>query len=122
MDQRNLFDKPDARYDLAVSARLRDHGILSAEQHAAPDFKAWAWVAVFRCALLHEFFTTDQVWAKIPAEVVTHENRAMGAVMRAAAKQRWITTTDRTRKTERIAAHRRPCMLWRSRLITERAA
>lgn len=59
-------------------------------------------------------FTTDDVWAaldEIP-EVATGEPRAMGAVMRQAAKLGWVRATSHYRKSTRVACHARPLRVW----------
>jgi len=62
-------------------------------------------------------FTTDEVWEALERfypSLSTHEPRAMGAVMRSASRSGIIVPTDRTTKTIRPLAHRRPVRVWSS--------
>ena len=60
-------------------------------------------------------FTADDVWELIDGtDVGTHENRAMGPVMRAASKAMIIQRTDRTIKTRRPSRNRGDVRVCRS--------
>lgn len=61
-------------------------------------------------------FSTDDCWQKLDAlDIQTHEPRALGAVLRAAAKAGYIEQTGEYIKTSRPQAHSRPIPVWRSR-------
>jgi hypothetical protein len=58
-------------------------------------------------------FTTDKVWELLShTGVKTHDPRALGAVMRAAAKDRLIIHTGRYVQSLRKDCHRRPLAVW----------
>jgi hypothetical protein len=58
-------------------------------------------------------FTTDECWARLAAlDVSTHEPRALGAVLRAAARAGLIRASGEYRKTTRPEAHSRPVPVW----------
>lgn len=62
-------------------------------------------------------FTSDDVWARmVDAGGVppTHDNRALGAVMRWAASDGLIAATDRVRPSSRVRLHGSPRRIWRS--------
>jgi len=108
-EQSKLFDRERGEV-------LRDDAIARVDEHAALSWKDRALAAVWQCAVRHELFTTDDVWAAIPGDATTHEPRAIGAIMRNAAARRWIVTTSLTRMSERPECHRRPVRVWRSRV------
>lgn len=55
-------------------------------------------------------FTTDDLWARLPAPP---EPRAMGAIIRWGAEQGVIVDTGRARKSTRPECHARPVTIWR---------
>ena len=59
------------------------------------------------------WFSTDNLWDDLPADITTREPRAMGAVMRRAANLGLITNTGTFEKSHRPECHRRPVALWR---------
>lgn len=52
----------------------------------------------------------------MPSDARTHEPRALGALMREAARAGDIEATDAWALSERVACHRRPLRVWRSLL------
>jgi hypothetical protein len=69
--------------------------------------------AVWVLCLRGESFTTDDVWEHLDAlGVTTHEPRALGAVMRAAATAGFIRKSNQYVNTRRPAAHSRPIPQW----------
>lgn len=61
-------------------------------------------------------WTGDDVWDGLQ-NVHTKEPRALGAVIRQAAKDGWCIPTERYQKSRRPESHRRPLQVWESRLI-----
>jgi hypothetical protein len=98
---------------------LRDEGIGQAEKNANQTWfnEAMFWVEVV--AKYKPEFTTDDVWGWLESDMEpgTHDNRAMGAVMRKAQRKGWIEPTDRVRKSTRAVCHSRPVRVWESKLI-----
>lgn len=84
--------------------------------HADADWLSAAHRIVRRLADTRNEFTTDDVWAALDElDVVTHEPRAMGAVMRQAARGGVIVKSDRVRNSVRVECHARPVAVWISR-------
>ncbi len=95
--------------------RAREEALERVEVNAEPAWKDVAYRAVMWLASMSSSFTTDSVWAAIEAhhpDVVTHEPRAMGAVMRRACDAGVIVRTDRTKNSIRPQSHRRPVRVW----------
>lgn len=96
--------------------QARDASIAQVDEHAAKAWRAAALQAVrYLCATEAEF-TTDDVWDymhRMHPALLTHEPRAMGAVMQAAARARLCEATDRTRQSGRPDCHARPVRIWR---------
>jgi hypothetical protein len=84
------------------------------EANADLNWMAAAHTAVALLAMNCDEFTTDEMWAALREVDATHEPRAMGAVMRAAARHGLIVKTDRVRNSVRPECHARPVAIWRS--------
>lgn len=77
---------------------------------------------VWRLAQSGEEWTTDQVWYRLEATgLVTSEPRALGAVVRAAARAGFITQAG-YRPTSRPEAHSRPIPIWKGTAKCREAA
>jgi hypothetical protein len=93
--------------------------IRKAYRNAAGEWKRAARIAVKSIARETSEFTTREVRARLSQYgVSTHEDRALGAIMRSAAKQGVIEKTDRTVKSGERINHNRDLRVWRS-LIKE---
>lgn len=100
----NLFDTAEA-----ITAEAINRAGTNADQ----TFVKAAKQAVMICVNKGDHFTTDQVWAILDGwNISTHDNRALGAVMRKASAKGIITNTGNYRKTERKESHRRPITVW----------
>lgn len=89
--------------------------LLRVDEHADPDWKDVARDAIAFLATTRHEFTTDDVWAELDRHsATTHEPRALGALMRKAARQRLIAPTDRYVTSTRAACHSRPVKVWRT--------
>lgn len=109
-----LWTEP-ARFDKGESEERREEAIARAGAAADSDWKVLARKAIEQLARARETFTTDDVWKLLPADVAeTHEPRALGAIMRAAARDGIIEATDEWTLSEQVSCHRRPKRVWRS--------
>lgn len=89
--------------------------IRQVEQHADPQWLAAALSIIKRLCVHKLYLTSDTVWAGladagIPAP---REPRALGAVMRTAAKDGLIEPTGRYVASERVECHGRPIAIWK---------
>lgn len=102
----------------SVRARIaRDHAISRADKHADEAWKEAALNAVIACAIEHAHFTTDAVIELLAGmDVHTHEPRALGPIMRSAARSGYITATDRFENSASVSRHRAPKRIWKSNL------
>jgi hypothetical protein len=101
---------------MTEAMRARDDAIARAERHAVDAWKTVTFGVIRQLAETCPSFTTDDVWLglrKVP-EVATHEPRALGSMMREAAKSGWIVPTDRYVNSHRPECHARPVKVWRS--------
>lgn len=97
-----------------VGRLLADEAIARADEHAEPDWRDVAFAAVKRLAARHVRFTPDDVWAEMPDDApTTHEGRAMGAVMRRAARAHLIAPTGEWVPSIRPEHHAGPKRVWR---------
>lgn len=104
-------------FDKEVAERVKERAIDRVERAADEDWLSLVSGLVRHLALTRETLTTDDVWAGIGDRVAEpSEPRAMGAVMRTAARSGWVEATDRTVKSSRVKCHRRPIRVWRSLL------
>jgi hypothetical protein len=96
---------------------LTTEAIERVEEHANDRWIAEVRDVVRLLASCRHEFTTDDVWLQVDRlDVTTHEPRAMGAVMRFAARSGWVTATDRVVSSLRPECHCRPVRVWQSLL------
>ena len=96
---------------------FRDEGIDRVEENAEGEWMNLAVGFVWCLSHDHVYINTDQVWDLLEGEIETHDNRAMGVVMRKAQAEGFIEPTDRVIKSTRAVCHSRPIRVWRSKLI-----
>lgn len=97
-----------------------DTALDSVDQSADDKWKKAADYAVVQLALRKSEITADDVWDVLDGlDVETHEHKAMGPVMRRAAKDGIIERTDRTIKTRRPQRHKGDVRVWKSRIYWE---
>lgn len=107
MIQSSMFDAEAAR----------DEAMARSEAHAAASWKQAAAEAVVGCARNLPAFTTDDVHRLLDETgAVTHDTRALGPVMRNAARAGLIETTDQYVRSSRVDCHARPIRVWRSKV------
>jgi hypothetical protein len=103
-----------AEYETEQAEAARDEAIAQVEANADLNWMAAAHTAVVLLAINCDEFSTDEMWEALREVEPTHEPRAMGAVMRAAARHGLIVKTDRVRNSVRPECHARPVAIWRS--------
>lgn len=102
---------------MANATELRDAALAQVEANASQQWFEVALDSVRQIALENKYLTTDDVWCylkKYWGELSTHNNSAMGAVMRTAAKRGIVTGTDRFLESRRPSSHARPIRIWKS--------
>jgi hypothetical protein len=100
------------RQDKRESAQARDRGIERVARGSG-EWQVDALATIRAVARLRQSFTTDDVWMALGRDPDV-EGRAMGAAMRVAAKLGLVEKTDTTRKSVRVACHRRDLRVWKS--------
>lgn len=104
----------DQAPDIGVEI-IRDIAIDSAARGANPDWLTTALRGVRVLASRQEYLTSDDVWAWMrPLQIKTPDNRAMGSVMVACHRDRYIEPTKEWRISERSVCHGRPIRVWKS--------
>jgi len=90
--------------------------------HANPEWVKRALDSVYAVARKTAAFTTDDVWAELERASKDDglesyaDNRALGPIMQRAARLGYCAPTMMMTKTKRKSNHRRPLMLWSSKL------
>lgn len=112
----DVYDAVMAEYDWTKAAAARDEALQRVDEHADQDWKREARDAVLHAAAHRAEFTSDYIWWLLQQRGVMppHEPRALGAIMRAAAREGLIQRSDRVVESVRVANHRRPVAVWRS--------
>ena len=104
-------------FDTYLAEMERDRAITAAGEAADEAWRNAALQAVGEIARSVPEFTTDDVFERLSRlPVRTHEARAMGAVMRLAARLGWCSVTERFVKSDRVSRHRAPIQVWQSHL------
>ena len=92
------------------------------DRHAHEEFKRLAYRAGIYLARqereLDSAMIRDLLQEHYPS-VATHDDRALGAIMRQLQRDRVIERTDRTRKSGRKRNHNRDLRIWRSLRFVE---
>lgn len=97
--------------DFDDAARARDEALERVEKHADARWKQDALAAVeATCRALPEFIS-DDIW-EMGGLVSTREDRALGPIMRTAARNGWCVKTDRVRPSKRSHLSGKP--VWKS--------
>jgi hypothetical protein len=96
-----LFEAEEARDEAVARAGL-----------GAGDWIGRARGAVQSVALARFDFTSDEVW-DVLGDDRPDEPRALGAVMKAMARDGLIRATGEYRKSARVDCHARPVAVWR---------
>ena len=107
-----------SRNELVAKAAFdRDQALEAVESATDPDWRKKALFAIRRTAERRLEFISDDVWADSKLEG-TREDRALGPIFRAAAKEGWIEKTDRVRPSVRSHLSGKP--VWRSLVYRKR--
>jgi hypothetical protein len=108
---------------MTTPQEARDEALERVEAAAHEEWLVAAHDAVIYLAAMYEEFDADAVWSILrTSEHATHEPRAMGAVLRNAARDGLIEPTDRWVQSKRTACHGRPIRVWRSLMQEAQAA
>jgi ribonucleotide reductase alpha subunit len=98
--------------DLEQLDLLSNEAIDAAGKFATPTWYEAAFKAIIDLCKLGQPFSTDAVWLRLEG-LETPEPRAMGSVIRQAAKEGWIVSTGEYQRSTQASNHRRPVLLWR---------
>lgn len=91
----------------------RDEAIDRVEVNAQQAWKAAAREVLADLCATRDTITSDDLWfALADRDVTTHEPRAMGAVIREAARDGRLSGTRQYRPSERPECHARPIKVW----------
>lgn len=108
-DQMSIFDTGRAKAS-------RDEAVERVERHADTLWKNAVREIVHQLARERDYFTTDDVLARLELVAVeTHELRALGPMMLAVAREGIIEPKGYV-ASSRVVSHARPKRLWRSLL------
>ena len=106
--------------------QLKEAGIVRAEAAADPEWKIAAFDCVVLTARQLATFTADDVFERLNhTGETTHENRAFGHIMRAAARAnvcRKVRAFPETEPSRRPELHRSPIQRWDSLLVGQAVA
>lgn len=101
-------------FDAERAERAREEAIDRVERHARAAWLEAALGTVRQLAVERPTLTTDDVWLALGS--APREPRALGAVMRKAEGLELIEPTNQWALSTRVACHRRPLRVWRSRV------
>jgi len=92
---------------------ITDEAIQRSDDHADQAWKKLAVMAVEALSLRGKPFTADDLWDEMQVfNISTHEPRALGAIMRQAARAGQIRNTGTFVKSRRPECHQRPVAVW----------
>ena len=107
---------PEGINDPDTAVRIvKEQAVESSARGADKDWLTSALRAVRVLSNRQQYLTSDDVWQWLrPLELETPDNRAMGAVMVAGHRDRYIEPTTEWRISERAVCHGRPVRVWKS--------
>ena len=107
---------PEGINDPDTAVRIiKEQAVDSSARGADKDWLTSAMRAVRVLSNRQEYLTSDDVWQWLrPLELKTPDNRAMGAVMVAGHRDRYIEPTPEWQISERAVCHGRPVRVWKS--------
>lgn len=110
---------PVDQIQAAVATTARDLGAQLALEAEAMAYELET--AITRAARGWQEFTSDEVWLELQNLGIFELNHpnAFGAAFLAASRAGIIDPTDRVRRSDRAAAHRRKITVWRSLIYQE---
>lgn len=98
--------------------QARDEAVTRVRWNADPEWFRHALIIVYSLAMAKRYFTTDDVWEALAhSDITTPEPRAMGAVMRMAAKDDVCKATEHYTNSKRRMCHARPLRVWQSLVV-----
>ena len=100
--------------DLTLFGDDVEAAVDSVLDHAGEQWKAKALEAVRRAALCNTTVLVTDVWMRL--DEATYDARAIGGVMREAARRGWLTNTGQWHKSSIPEHHGRPLTVWRSNI------
>jgi hypothetical protein len=110
-------------FNRAAGVAAKEDGIARAESAANPAWAAFMMAALVEVAKTRRFFYTDDIeeLRQQRGGPATHENRAMGALMRRAKRDGICAPTNRFEPSKRVTCHRCPRRVWQSLLFSDPA-
>ena len=100
--------------DLAAAISARDEAVTRVGDHADVEWVAHILDVIYCLAVARDTMTTDDIWETVGEVAATHEPRALGAVMRQAARLGYVKASDTYTPSARPACHARPVRVWAS--------
>jgi len=103
----------------AEGIAARDAAIARVDAATDDGWKDRALEAVADCARQFPTFNSDHVWSILGDDEPNSDNRAFGAVMLKARKEKLIEPTDEFKPSNRKQVHRNPIRTWKSLVFQE---
>lgn len=114
----NASVKTESQYEGQLKM---EKAIAQVDRHANERWKEAALASVQAVCETKHLLTTDDIWwvldrLRLQHSLGTHEPRAMGSIVRQAARKGWMVPTSEYIPSERPESHRRPIRIWASRI------
>ena len=111
MVQASLFDQAEQR---------KQEGIELVYRHANNAWKKAASEQLLSVAQSKNHFTSDDILIPLERQgIVTGDNRAIAAILQAAARMHLITATETFIRCRRKSRHGAPIMMWKSNILNK---
>lgn len=103
--------------DFDEGKRLRDQGMKRSSDAAGNEWREGARTLIELLALTQEYVVSDDMW-EAGLQAASSSNTALGHVFRWAAKEGFLTKTDRVLLTKLKGSHANPMTVWESLVYT----
>ena len=101
-------------WDVFAAEQARDEALARVDAHADEVWRETTLKVIRDLAVARDELTSDDVWLALAEhDCETHDNRALGSVMRHAASLGMIARTDTTRRSVRTTRHAGDVRVWR---------
>lgn len=116
----DCMKKPEKRFevDREKMEEVTEKGIEQSFENAHEEWRAMALEALYKVCKSYETFTVNEVRQVVEAsKLKTHDNRAMGGIIKTGQKEGWLAPTGDTIPS--VVGHKTHIQIWKSLIYKE---
>ena len=116
----DCMKKPERKFpvDTEKMNKVTEEGIEKGLENAHETWRGMALEALHKVCLSYDVFTVNDVRAVVEkSPLKTHDNRAMGGIMKTGEKEGWLAPTGETIPS--VVGHKTRIQIWKSLIYKE---